>query len=113
MFTAYSVKFVKMYKNYASGVLDEAKTRFTPSISRESINAASASREYENSEYICTFYINVNSCQYDFVKRFKNYVSGVLDEAKTRFTPSISRESSNAAPASREYEISVYTVQLH
>ncbi len=55
MFTAYSVKFVKMYKNYVSGVLDEAKTRFTPSISRESINAAPASREYENSEYVCTF----------------------------------------------------------
>jgi hypothetical protein len=55
MFTAYSVKFVKIYKNYVSGVLDEAKTRFTPSIRSETINAATASREYENSEYICTF----------------------------------------------------------
>ncbi len=44
-----------MYKNYVSGVLDEAKTRVTPNISRESINAAPAGRDHENSENICTF----------------------------------------------------------
>jgi hypothetical protein len=54
------------------------------------------------------FYINVNSCQYDFVKRFKNYVSGVLYEVKTRFTPNISRESINAAPAGRDHENTEY-----
>jgi hypothetical protein len=59
------------------------------------------------------FYINVNSWQYDFVKRYKNYVPGVPDETKTSFTPSISRESSNAVSASREHENSVYTVQIH
>ncbi len=54
------------------------------------------------------FYIYVNSWQYDFVKRYKNYVSGVLDEGKTRVTPHISRESTNAAPASRDHENSEY-----
>ena len=48
-----------------------------------------------------------------FVKRYKNYVPGVLDETKTSFTSSISRESSNAVSASREHENSVYTVQIH
>jgi hypothetical protein len=53
MLTAYSIKFVKIYQKYVSGVVDEENTRFTPSISRESSSAAPASREHENSAYIC------------------------------------------------------------
>ncbi len=46
------------------------------------------------------------ACNIKFLKINKNYVPGVLDEKKTMFTPSSSRESSNAAPASRENESS-------
>jgi hypothetical protein len=54
MLAAYSIKFVKINKNYVPGVLDEGKTMFTPDSSRESSNAARASREHKSSAYICT-----------------------------------------------------------
>ncbi len=58
-------------------------------------------------------YIYVKGLQNKICQKYKNYVPYVLDEAKTSFTPSITRESSNAAPASREHEKSVYTVHIH
>jgi hypothetical protein len=42
----------------------------------------------------------------------KKYVADELDAARTRFTPSSNRESSNAAPAGREHEDLEYTCIL-
>jgi hypothetical protein len=101
---------------YVAGELDAARTRFTPNSNRESSNAAPAGREHEDLKYTCIgviyFILMLAAYSIKFVKINKNYVPGVLDEKKTIFTPSSSRESSNAAPASREHEGSAYKCTL-